>query len=152
MVATDALATVEQLTARTGITYTESSDPTLAQAEAALEDASDLVRAEGLDDWSAATAPPAIVKLVLRMARRGMDNPNGYTSETYGSYTYRLRDELATGVWLNNSEIEFVQRVAAQSTSSAYTVQLRDDAFACPPGGRPYDAAGCYPDAGGHWR
>lgn len=144
------LATVEQLSARTGKQYTEASDPTLEQAEAALEDASDLVRAEGLDDWSAATAPRAIVKLALRVVIRGLGNPNGYSSETYGSYTYRLRDELATGVWLNNSEIEFVQRVAAQSTSSAYTVQLRDDGFACPPG-RPYDAAVYPPDCGGYW-
>lgn len=139
MVATDPLATVEALSARTGVTYT---DKALEQAEAALADASDLVRDEGLDDWTAATAPRSMVVLVLRMARRGMDNPRGYESETYGSYTYRLHPELAIGVWLTESEAEKVRKAAERTASSAYTVDLRDDAFSCQPGGRPYDAYG----------
>lgn len=62
-----------------------------AQAQAAIDDASAVARAcvsPTLDTVNAPSAPPAIVAIVVNMVRRVLTNPQGFTQESLGDYSF----------------------------------------------------------------
>jgi len=100
-----ALASVHDLIDRLG---REVDDAERARAEAALEDASALVREEARQEWPTG-APAAVQAVVLTAALRVMRNPEGYNSETIGPYSYRRRDS-DLDVYLSEAEKAIVRR------------------------------------------
>lgn len=83
------LASIDDLQARLPETIAESDE---ARAEAVLEDASTLVRAEAgttwvTDDELDEDIPDIIVIVTLAAARRGFLNPDGFTQETLGDHS-----------------------------------------------------------------
>ena len=115
------LATIEALEARLGRTLTGAAR---AQAEAAIADASALVREEArrsfLDEDGNIVAPPAVITVVLQAALRAVRNPEGYTGETLGQYSYRRSDEDLS-VYLTDAEREIVGRYR-QSSRALWTL------------------------------
>lgn len=104
------LATVPALMTRLGVATL--SDEDTRRAEAALVDASALVRDEAGGDtvWAdPGTCPAAVVTVVLQVARRVFANPDGYSSESDGDYTYR-RDADSSTLYLTDKEAEIVRR------------------------------------------
>lgn len=106
------LAEVEDLKNRTGQTYSGSE---LTRAGAVLADASALARDEAGQLWGAGslTAPEVAVVLVLKAAKRAMENPDGYTSETDGDYTWR-KEGAEDGVYFTDKECRTLQRLGGR--------------------------------------
>lgn len=107
----DPLATIEQLQARMRTTFTGADE---AFAQAALADASALVRLYGLPWPDPATAPEVAVGIVLAAAERRVRNPEGYRMELEGSYSYQLPASAPTGVALSPSEIDLLRELAGR--------------------------------------
>lgn len=104
------LASVEDLQARTGKTYTGTE---LARARSALDDASSMAEAEGGRQTTGA-ARRSVVVIVCKAARRELENPDGHTSETYGSHAWRAPEGSATGVYLTEDERAQIRRLAGR--------------------------------------
>lgn len=106
------LATLDELEVRIGPQEDE------ARAEAVLVDASNLIRDEAgktwLDELEVSTAPDMIVTLALKVAARAIENPSGYTSETYPEYAWR-KDGAEDGVYLTDKECRIVRRIAGKN-------------------------------------
>ncbi|HZN75886.1 MAG TPA: hypothetical protein VFC00_30010 [Micromonosporaceae bacterium] len=120
------LSTVVKLGIRLG--YPEGVFPTDAEtdrAEAALVDASDLIRDIGDPDWTAATVPPRVEKICLASAKRAFENAEGLTQRSIGdsarSYD-RSRREGGEVVYLTDGEQRVVRRAAAASSFVAVTL------------------------------
>lgn len=105
-----ALADLDAFKVRLGFDLALSDEP---RAQAALEDASALARAEAGVDWITDADPPAldtanipdiVVAIVLRAARRAFINPDEVESESAGSYQVRFRD-----VYLTVKECELIR-------------------------------------------
>lgn len=128
------LASVEALEKRLGLAPGSLLEPDRARAQAALEDASSLVREEAGRDWVdedgvTITAPQSVVVITLRAAIRGFYNPRGFQSEQTGPFSYQLpRGE--TGIMLTDAERRTVRQAAGRYgigtvvTPSAYTDPL----------------------------
>ena len=127
------LASIAAFEKRLGLAPGSLQGSDRARAEAALEDASALVRSEAGKSWvdeeGNVTAPPAVVTVTLKAARREYMNPNGFQSEQTGPFMYTLpRGE--TGVYLTEPEKQIVRRAAGKlgigtiTTPSAYTDPL----------------------------
>lgn len=112
------LATLADLEKR----YGPVADPTMAQA--ALDDASTLVRAEAGVDWAGVgeVPPDAVVVVVLAAAARGLRNPDGVEVEGVGQYNVRYGAGLG-GVWLTRNERRTVRR-AVSGTSGLGSIEL----------------------------
>lgn len=113
-----ALATVSALEARLGIAQGSLTGVALTKAQADLEDASELVRAETgkswLDEQGVPVAPGPVVTVVLKSALRCYRNPEEYSSETEDGYTWR-REPDAVSPYLTEAEIRLLARYAATS-------------------------------------
>jgi hypothetical protein len=109
----DPLATLAQLKARPGITLTGPDAE--ARALTALVDASNLVRAELPPALLTPTVPPAVVTIVCQAAGRAVRNPEGFSSETAGQYTYRYGDDATSGVYLTEHDHKVLRRLARRS-------------------------------------
>lgn len=96
------------------------NDAESARAEAALEDASALVREEARRDF-AEGAPPAVQAVVLTSSLRVMRNPEGYVAEQIGSYSYR-RKEDDTAVYLTPAEKAIVGRYRQASGTGLWSL------------------------------
>jgi hypothetical protein len=107
-----ALATVSQLEARLGRVL-DGTD--LTMAEAALDDASTMVRAYGLPWPDPVTAPGTAVSVTLAAAERRMRNPEGFRQEMEGGYQYAYAASMPTGVELKPSEIKLLQATSGVS-------------------------------------
>ena len=103
------LADVSALEARLGETLTGTER---ARAEAALSDASALVRVYGLPWPDPLTAPDVAVSVTLAAAERKVRNPEGYRSEMEGSYQWTLAAATPAGVELTPGEIRMVRMAA----------------------------------------
>lgn len=104
----DPLATLDELKARYDVTDDD-------QAEIALSDISALIReATGYPNiWSDTTKVPQSVKVIcLRATMRYLDNPSGYSNESYGSYSYGYSKDFSVGLWLTDAEIARIQQAA----------------------------------------
>lgn len=120
------LATVDDLRVRLPEGIPDSDVP---RAEAALEDASALVRDECggrsfLTEDGAVDAPDAVVRVVLAVARRDFLNPEGArtTTETVGPFTDTVsRPDSASSCYLTEDEKSVCQRYRQSSTSGLWT-------------------------------
>ena len=101
-----------------------------AAAEVVLEDISALVRdAAGNENiWAdVTTAPRAIKVIVIRAAIRSLNNPDGFQSESYGSYSYSYGKDQTIPTWLTDAEMKQIQKIAGANrprsirNSSPYT-------------------------------
>jgi phage gp36-like protein len=108
------LATLDQLEDRTTV-----ENPTVAQA--ALDDASALIRAHAGKSWVDAegaltTVPDVIQTICLAAAIRRVNNPMGYASEQISQYSYRYAGGSQSGsVFLTDDEKDTITRsLAAQ--------------------------------------
>jgi len=117
-----ALATVAELETRLGVPVGSLAGEELARAQAALNDASELVLTAGRSSWTdaegATPAPPVVVVVVLRLAKRIYQNPDEYTWAQMGDFAYTRRD---AGGLLTDSELALI-RQAAGVADGAYSV------------------------------
>jgi len=93
------------------------SDEDLAEAESALDEASEIVREESGNTWvdpvnpTVVTAPRIIKIIVLRVAERKLRNPDGLSSETAGDYSYQRNGVGADGgLYLTPWEIKVLNK------------------------------------------
>lgn len=117
------LASVAMLEIRLGLAAGTLADLDLARASAALSDASDLVRAEARMPWVDA-APPAVMVVVLQIAMRAYNNPNGYAGESYGQYAWQA-DQQSLGIYLTDDELRTVQAARTGGTGWTGTGSVR---------------------------
>ncbi|MER7984229.1 hypothetical protein ABTY53_01285 [Streptomyces noursei] len=93
-----------------------------SQAEAALTDASALVRAYG-DAWpDPGRAPAVAVAITLAAAERRVRNPEGYRSELQGAYQYQLPASLPVGAGLTDGEARMIR--AAVGAAGVFSVPV----------------------------
>jgi hypothetical protein len=107
-----ALATVEDLEARMGVTF--STVETVA-AGAALGDISALARLYGLPTWGTTPVPEVVKAVVLAVAERRMRNPEGYVSEMAGEYSYRLPEAGSAGMFFRPDELSAIRQAAGRT-------------------------------------
>lgn len=103
-----ALATWAEMSARPGFAGVEQS-----QAEAVAEDASGMVRdlvKPLLDEVDPPEVPASIRAVVIAMVRRGVDNPNGYASESLGDYSRSTAPGGVATVYMTKREEKIVRR------------------------------------------
>lgn len=116
-----ALADLEALAARifpSGID--EAEEP---RAQAALDDASALIRAEAGQDWVTAGDPVALsddlpdvaVTVCLAAARRALVNPDGVVSETIQGYATNYGNDSGD-VYLTRAERRLIRRASGLGT------------------------------------
>jgi hypothetical protein len=114
-----ALATLDELEARLGVDPGSLSGPDRTRAQAALDDASALVREESRRDWvdtdGAITAPPSLIRVTLGAALRTFRNPDGEISQTAGPFSRTVK-AADVGVYLTPAEVEIVRRYRQEST------------------------------------
>lgn len=110
-----ALVSLEDFALRLG--GIDASDTERAQA--ALDDASALIRAEaGTEDWVDAEdaleeVPDAIVAITVAVAIRAFRNPDGVRSETIGNYSVAYTDS-STAVFLTEGEKRVIRRIVGR--------------------------------------
>lgn len=126
------LITTGQFEIRSGRTLSASQ---LIQIEALISDASALVidivnDSDTTDIWTAATpasVPSSIVPVVVNMVLRAFENPNGYQSESVGSYSYSYGSGggADSGIFATRAEVRAIRR--AVGTSGVATLHLESD-------------------------
>lgn len=89
------------------------------RAQAALDDASALVRAEAGENWVDAEdaledVPDLIVTIVVAVAIRAFRNPEGVRSETIGNYSVAYADS-STAVFLTEGERRLIRRAGGRT-------------------------------------
>lgn len=111
MASLPALASLADLEVRMPRAFTADEMP---GAQAALDDASTLVRTEAGTDWVDASnelddPPGIVVSITLTAAKRALRNPDGVTQETLGSasFSYSPGDG---GLYLTKSERRMIRR------------------------------------------
>ena len=113
------LATVEQLSARLGITPTGGD---AERALAALEDASALIRIEAAVDWiddsdALSDVPSVIEAITLAVAYRAYQNPTGASQTSLGDASVSYAREGSVGaVYLTRDERKAVRKAAGISS------------------------------------
>ncbi|GGQ07763.1 hypothetical protein BKA00_007426 [Actinomadura coerulea] len=112
------LASVAQLEARLGLPVGSLAAEDLARATAVLEDASAIILTIGKPTWTDVTIPEVARVVVLRLARRMWDNPEGLSYEAMGDHTW---SRAAAGVLLTQDEQDLVTG-AAGFASGVYSV------------------------------
>lgn len=120
------LATVADLEVRQGLSIGDLQDANLARAQAALEDASALVRAEAGKTWLdsggvTVTAPAQVVTIVIKAALREYKNPDSFTSEQLGDYSYRT--DAVGGVYLTEDERRIIRAASGNTSHGLWTVR-----------------------------
>lgn len=111
------LVAVPELLMRAGVDEDDLSEVDFRRAEAAITDASALVRDEARQAWSTPEATPEAVRtVVLESARRVFVNPERNRSETAGPFS-ATRD--AVGAYLTAEEKAIVQRYRRLSRGPA---------------------------------
>jgi hypothetical protein len=113
---------VSDLETRLGLEVGSLAGIDLARAQAALDDVSALVRDESagrtwLDDTGAAAPPPGIKVVTIQAAMRVYNNPDNYTSESVGDYSYQ-REQGTTSLYLTDDEKLAVQKSMAAAGAS----------------------------------
>jgi len=96
---------------------TFDSEEDVAEAESALDEASEIVREESGTSWispedpSVITAPRIVKIITLRVAERKLRNPDGLSSETAGDYSYQRNGVGADGgLYLTDWEVKVLHR------------------------------------------
>lgn len=117
-----AFATLEQFAARLPAGIDEETDG--ARAQAALDDASALIRAEAGVTWTTTDdddetivdpdTPDIVLTVCIAVARRAFNNPDGIRSESTGSYSASFTDASAD-VYLTKAEKTHIRRAAGRT-------------------------------------
>lgn len=116
-VAPDLLVTVDDFAVRLGVASGSLSTADRLRAEAAIRDASALVRAEARQVWAPPDVTPEAVHTVVFMAaRRAYTNPDGYRSQSAGPFSVQ---PSVVGVYLTEQEIGIVRRYRPTSSGSS---------------------------------
>lgn len=111
------LATVADLEARLGREFDASELPRIS---ALLDDASALVRDVAGKTWidpetdELLPVPGSIRWVVLRAAERAVRNPEGFSSESAGDYSYQ-RTGVQPGVYLTEAEEKAIRRALGKT-------------------------------------
>lgn len=105
--AATALATLDDLRPR--LEFQLDDEHMILMAEAALVDASVLVREYGVASWSADNAPPIAVMLTLKASARFMNNPMMLETARGADETNMWGASNANGVHLEPEEIELLR-------------------------------------------
>ena len=98
------------------------------RAQAALNDASALIRAEtGDEDWvdddgALEEVPEVIVTICVAVAIRAFRNPDGVRQETIGNYSVSYAD-TSTAVFLTEGERRMVRRAAGLSGLNSIAIE-----------------------------
>lgn len=119
------LADVSALELRLGLEIGSLQGADLARAKASLEDASALVRAEAGKPWlegDVVTAPAQVLTVVIKASIREFKNPDGFTSEQMGDYSYRT--DNVGGVYLTEEERRIVRDAAGSAAHGAWDVRI----------------------------
>lgn len=119
-----ALATLDALVARLGRPLDDDAETVLAQA--ALDDASELVRHYGLP-WTPENCPPIVRRVVLRAAERVVRNPEMARMEMEGSYQISLPASLPVSGELTDDEIGIVESAAGFNDLVVVRITRTDD-------------------------
>lgn len=129
-----ALAEVSALELRLGLEIGSLQGADLARANASLEDASALVRAEAGKSWLAeqeeavvVTAPDQVVTIVIKAALREYKNPDGFSSEQIGDYSYRT--DNTGGVYLTEEERRIVREAAGAGAHGLWDVRVQSSYY-----------------------
>lgn len=109
-----ALATLGDLEHRLGLDENTLQGADQRRAEAALDDASALVRDEARRTWVGTTGelegvPDVVHRVVLGAAYRNYVNPEAVLTETAGPFSRTIK-QTDTGVYLTEAEIVIVRR------------------------------------------
>lgn len=92
-----------------------------AQAQAAIDDASAVVRAcvePTFDSVEAPDTPAAVVAIVVNMVRRVLTNPRGLSQETLGDYSYASGGNAVATLLPTTREKKLLRKAAAAYESS----------------------------------
>jgi hypothetical protein len=120
------LATLDQLKDRIDV-YDDT------RAEAALEDASTLVRTFAGKTWVDEEGelepdiPDAITLVTLSVAARKVTNPSGYSYEQIGQYARRIEGQSGGSLYLTEDEKDMIRE--ALGLDSVRTIQLVNPAL-----------------------
>jgi hypothetical protein len=95
--------------------------PDVERAQSVLDEASALVRAESGKDWVSPDDPtkivaPTIVRFItLRVAERAIRNPDGFSAETAGDYSYQRNGVAGEGsLYVTDRERKLLLRAAGK--------------------------------------
>lgn len=111
------LADITDLEARLGREFDAAES---ARVLALLDDASALVRDEAATTWidpvtALLTAVPGSVRaVVLRSVERAVRNPQGFSAESAGDYSYQ-RTNVEPGVYLTETERQIVRKAIGRT-------------------------------------
>lgn len=123
------LADVPDLEARLGRVFTGDE---IGRVNAVLDDASALVRDEAGRTWidpdtdSLTAVPGSVRAVVLRAAERAMRNPQGFSAESAGDYSYQ-RTNVEPGVYLTDAERAIVRKAIGRTGLWTQPVTRGDD-------------------------
>jgi hypothetical protein len=124
------LVTVTDLETRLGVAVGSLAGLDLARAEAALGDASALVRLYGQSwvdtDGVTITAPDAVKVVTVSAARRAYENPSNYQGESLGDGSYSWQaGQGAASIYLSDQEVALIRRAAAMAGSTGGLATMR---------------------------
>lgn len=123
------IATVAQVERRLGVAAGSITGTDLGRLEDALDDASALVRAESYTltwvddtDGTTITAPHEVVVVTIQSALRTYRNPDGYTGESVGDYSYQYGQQAGSiSVYLSGAEKALVRAAAQTAKGLGFT-------------------------------
>lgn len=117
-----ALASLEALEERFGRTFSEQE---ALRAQAALDDASALVRSHAGQTWveddELTAVPDIIVSVTLASALRGFQVPAGVTEMKIGNVSYTFE---RSGVYLTDEELGMVTGASDEAGSGMHSVEV----------------------------
>lgn len=120
------LAPLSELEIRLGLDVDTLSGVDKKRADAALKDASALVRAEARQDFldtnGVPNPPEAIVRVVLGAALRTYRNPNAEIEQTVGPFDRTIKSSEVS-VYLTEAEKAIVRRYRPSQTSGLWTLR-----------------------------
>lgn len=122
------LTTVASMEVVLGVAVGSLAGGDLDRAELSLADASAIVRstAGGVswvdEDGVTITAPHEVIVVTRNAALRQYRNPDGYTGESVGDYSYQFGQQAGSvGVYLNEDEKALVLAAAAATKGGSFT-------------------------------
>ena len=121
-----ALADTSALETWLGVSFSGSEE---TRAAAVLDAVSSLVRSEAGRTWEGETVPDDIATVVVQVAARVFNNPDGYTSERIDDYSYQVAANQV-GLYLTPGEARIVGRYRAQPRGLWSLATTRDDSAA----------------------
>lgn len=120
------------------------ADADITRAESVLSLASDMVRDEAGKDWTPEDVPRRVRAIVLAVAERAVRNPDGFSSESAGDYSYQRVGVPGGigGLYLTKDEIKILTRLSGKSGlwvqpttkgEGCTVTEYLDDQYGCDP-------------------